>query len=124
MSLALDLWSNKNRDSILAVTAHYLACSPRDGAIKMRSFLLAFKFFDILHTGENIAAKVYQLLRENRLIGRVRYFTLFCCKAVLSPTRQINGITMDNASNNNTFMDALKRLLNGTDFHARGNRGR
>jgi hypothetical protein len=31
---------------------------------------------------------------------------------------------MDNASNNNTFMDALERLMSGTGFDAQGNRAR
>jgi hypothetical protein len=76
MSLALDLWSNKNRNSIIAVTAHYLAHSSRDGTIEMRCFLLAFKFFDVLHSGDNIAAKVYELLKDNKLTNKVFIYIL------------------------------------------------
>jgi hypothetical protein len=125
MSLALDLWSNTNRDSILAVTAHYLARNARDGKIELRGFLLAFKFFDGSHTGENIAAKVFSMLRENGLLYHVSA-TILIFHISLDDLVfvQILAITMDNASNNNTFMDALERLMSGTGFGARSNRAR
>lgn len=120
MSLALDLWSNRNRDSIIAITGHYIAQRTNTAALELRSFLLDFSFFDGSHSGVNIADKVFGVLKTAGLLKSVcNLMTPMTCYSI---SQQLFAITMDNASNNNTFMAEFARLLHDADFDATNNR--
>lgn len=89
----------------MAVTAHWISRTP-EGGLEMRSTLAGFRWVKDKHSGDNIAAHFMEILGE------------------LGITHKIGGITMDNASNNNTAMDSLERCLTacGIKFHAKNQR--
>jgi hypothetical protein len=89
----------------MAVTAHWIGRTP-EGGLEMKSTLAGFRWVKDKHSGDNIAAHFMDILDE------------------LDMTHKIGGITMDNASNNNTAMDSLEQSLTarGIMFRAKHQR--
>ncbi|THH15387.1 hypothetical protein EUX98_g9474 [Antrodiella citrinella] len=108
VSLTTDLWSDPNRDSYMGVTAHYMVRDAKTHRITYRDVLLAFRYVGGSHTGENLEKEFFKIIEEYGI------------------EKKIGQVTMDNASNNNTLMEALERelLKRGIPFHRDGNRVR
>ncbi|KAF5325875.1 hypothetical protein D9611_000971 [Ephemerocybe angulata] len=109
ISFSTDLWSDPRLRSFMAVTAHYIVRDPDDGGrLKMRCGLIAFRHISGQHTGVNLAKEFFSILQG------------------LGISHKIGIITMDNASNNDTFMKGLQDLLEveGYAFDEKGNRVR
>lgn len=85
MSVSLDIWTSKNVIPFLVIRGHWL--SPE---WEYRSQLLDFAEMTGDHDGVNICK-----------------FFLRCIHRLDFPLKRILAFTMDNASNNNTFMDSL-----------------
>jgi len=88
VSFTSDIWSQQNLKSYMAVTAHYAAKSP-SGHLVLKSQLIAFRHLHGSHTGINIGKVFVQIIKE---IG--------CLHKILM-------ITLDNTSNNYTFMEQI-----------------
>jgi hypothetical protein len=86
--ISCDLWTSSNSLAILGVVAHFVT---EDG--KLQRCVLALKDIIGKHTGENLAQAMVEVLEEWRFASKLGYFV------------------MDNAENNDTMMDALKREL-------------
>jgi hypothetical protein len=78
----------KNSLVILRVVAHFVT---EDG--KLQRCVLALKDIIGKHTGENLAQAMVEVLEEWRFASKLGYFV------------------MDNAENNDTMIDSLKREL-------------
>jgi hypothetical protein len=76
----------------MAVTLHWMARAD-DGELMLKTALGGFRWVKNKHSGENIAARLLEILDELDMADR------------------IGGITMDNAQNNDTAMDSLERNL-------------
>ncbi len=65
-SFTTDMWSSKNRDSYLCITAHWLVYVKKDlqEGLQLRSAVIAFHRFVGHHTGVNIANTILQLLAQ------------------------------------------------------------
>lgn len=101
----MDCWTDPNSTPFVAVTAHWI-CPDRDGRLVMRANAIAFRHLPGSHTGKHIAEAIMEILDQAGVTKRTGWWTL------------------DNASNNDTFMAELEKLLNerGVHFERDGNR--
>jgi hypothetical protein len=99
ISFTTDVWTSQNNNAFNGITWHYC-----DENFELQSGLLAFMPFDGSHTGENIAGKFKEALDT----FRIRF-------------SQVMAITVDNASNNDTFISSLVRtgVLSNKEAHIR-----
>jgi hAT family C-terminal dimerisation region len=96
---SFDLWTSPNYRSLLGIVAHYIDSNGRN-----RSTLLAIRELRGVHSGENQAEIVMEIIMEYNLEKKIGYFVL------------------DNASNNDTCVDIV--LYELTDLKADARRAR
>lgn len=117
------MWSNPNLEGFKAVTSHFMERGA-NGEVIEASCMIAFRFVEGSHSGDHLGRILFAILKENDLLHKVclrvydvRVLAQFC-------DIQLGQITMDNASNCNTLMECLERLLmeHNIPFHADGNR--
>ena len=82
--LSFDLWTARNLISLNGIVAHFI-----DENARKRTFLLGLPQIEGSHTGDNIAESVGAIIHEFNIQSRIGYFVL------------------DNASNNDTCVEAL-----------------
>ncbi|KDN41816.1 hypothetical protein RSAG8_07187, partial [Rhizoctonia solani AG-8 WAC10335] len=101
ISLTSDLWTDTNRRSFMAVTAHYI-----NNSGSLVDQLIAFRKINGHHTGANVGHALFEVLQESGITDKIGY------------------ITLDNASNNNTLMEELANSLQayGAEFDPEKNR--
>lgn len=106
VSFTTDIWSDRNRRSFLAITAHWIAPVDRTSSFKLRVALIAFQRLRGQHTGVLLAGTVLALLDRAGV------------------TRKVGHFTLDGASNNGTMLEGLAGLLEARDipFDARDRR--
>ncbi|KAL1746119.1 ribonuclease H-like domain-containing protein [Schizophyllum fasciatum] len=92
VSYTADVWSRANMQPFLAVTAHYIVRTEK-GRLEERHRLVAFRHLPGTHDGRHLAEVFLAILDE------------------LDMLKRIGAITLDNASNNNTMMEWLEKLL-------------
>lgn len=98
ISFTSDIWSDSNRRPYVALTAHWIARDEATGALRLKTGLIAFHDLPGSHTGEALATTML------RLIDRA------------GATFKIGHFTLDNASNNDTAMHHLAKLLQDRDI--------
>ncbi|KAI1782154.1 hypothetical protein LXA43DRAFT_526027, partial [Ganoderma leucocontextum] len=92
VSFTSDMWTCKILRGYMAVTVHF--CAKNDAQkLELRSRLGAFRYVPGRHTGANMAAQFLAILEELGILNKV------------------GCITLDNASNCETMMGDLERLL-------------
>lgn len=84
-SITLDVWTARNALSFLGVTMHYI-----DNNWNKCDLLLELKPLRCDHTGENLSKILIEILEKYQLTSRLL------------------GVTVDNASNNSTMVEALE----------------
>ena len=84
VSLTTDCWTSPNNIAFMGITAHYI-----DNDWVLRSVTLDFIRLPGSHTGENLYKAFVSVLEKYRLKDKAM------------------GITLDNASNNDSFIDCL-----------------
>jgi hypothetical protein len=89
VSLTSGLWSNRSMRSFMAITLHWICCT-KEGELKLMTALGGFCFVKNKHDGRNIAQHLVNVLTELYILDR------------------IGGITLDNASNNDSAMAELE----------------
>ena len=72
ISFTLDSWSDQNRRSYLAITAHWIAQVEGTSVLQHKSALIAFHCLRESHTGEFLAATVVELLDRAEITTKVR----------------------------------------------------
>lgn len=105
VSMTTDLWTRLNQQAYMAVTAHWV--EEGDGTkLKLKSRLIAFRLVSGSHDGVNLAKHFFKILEEFGLL------------------RKLGCVTLDNASNCNSMMGELVRMLEaiGIAFDIDGNR--
>ena len=85
-----DLWSDSNLMTFMAVTVHWIELT-LSGVLEMKTALGGFQCVKEKHSGENIAARFIETLKDLDIVN------------------QIGGITMDNALNNDTAMQTFEQ---------------
>lgn len=109
VSFTADIWSDDNLRPFLAITAHWIQRLP-GGLLVLRADLVAFSYIPSSHSGPNIAKAALAALERADLLNQVHLNTLLnSCS--LNLFVQIGWWTLDNASNNNTFMSTLAKML-------------
>lgn len=88
ISYTIDGWTSIAGRSYYGITAHFI-----DSQWEYRSIPIDFVPANGLHTGKDIASLFYKCLEKYEVLDKIQ------------------GITVDNATNNTTFMSALKDLL-------------
>ena len=88
-----DLWTSPNHRAFLGVIAHWL-----DSNYKLQSTVIGMRRFHGRHTGENLAACFLEVLQPYSMTEKIGYFTL------------------DNARNNDTALQHIRRYLNERDI--------
>lgn len=95
--ITCDMWTSPNHLGILAVVAHFTAES-----LERREITLAMKELQGVHSGENQATILLQVLGDYGIIGRLGYFV------------------MDNAHSNDTLINIISEALlknHGVDYN-------
>ena len=92
ISLTSDLWTSITTDGYLCITAHFI-----DQDWRLQKRILNFCFMPPPHTGIYLTEKIHALLTEWGI------------------EKKLFSITLDNASNNDSFVEMLKCQLNMTD---------
>lgn len=75
ISYTSDLWSNLKLTSFMAITAHY-AAKDEHGNLVIRSRLIAFRAVSGSHTGVNLGAIFFGILKEYGLLHKVTVFLM------------------------------------------------
>lgn len=97
LHLSFDLWTSPNNYSMLGIVGHFI-----DNSFKARTVLLGLKRLFGPHSGKNIASLVTTILTTYQLQNRLG----FCI--------------MDNASDNNTALEAIEQFLFDLGIHWNG----
>jgi cell division protein FtsB len=84
----VDFWTSPNSLAIVRIIAHYIADSGH-----LEHSVLALQELDKEHSGQNLADSVIRIIKDYRIASKVRYFVI------------------DNASNNNTMIEALSTCM-------------
>ena len=71
ISYTMDIWSNNNWCSFLAVTTHWIVEDPSSGSLKLRSALLAFHQIHGDHTSQSLAKIDLHLLDRAKTTAKV-----------------------------------------------------
>ncbi|KAF4617983.1 hypothetical protein D9613_012957 [Agrocybe pediades] len=102
-SISLDAWTSSNQYAFLAIVAHYVS-----NAGVLEELLIDFKELIGEHSGENMAATVWDTLQMYDI------------------THKVMAFVMDNATNNDTMLVALERRFEEAQipFSASDSRGR
>ncbi|EUC67723.1 AC9 transposase, putative, partial [Rhizoctonia solani AG-3 Rhs1AP] len=104
VSITSDLWTDEMERPFMAVTGHFINANKMSVVV-----LLAFRFVDGSHDGPTLARHLFAVLEEYKIVDKV------------------GSITLDNASNNDTMMEALQERMHAegyVDFEMNGNRVR
>jgi hypothetical protein len=88
LSLSLDMWTSKNKLSMLGVIGHWITPN-----FQLESAVLAFEEVDGTHSGENQAEVIFRMLERLRCLDKLL------------------AITGDNAENNDTLVEHLYEKL-------------
>lgn len=72
ISFTIDAWSDQNRQSYLAITAHWIAQHTGSGALKLKTALIAFHRVRGRHDGLSLAEVVLKLLDRADVTNKVR----------------------------------------------------
>jgi hypothetical protein len=110
VSFTLDVWSDQNFRSHLAMTTHWIAEVEGASTLQLKSALIAFHQLRENHSGKTIARTVVHLLDRAEVTLKVRRCFVIPVIDVHSFT-QVGHFTMDNASNNETMMQVLEAIL-------------
>ena len=73
----MDIWSDHNRRSYLAITVHWIAMIPRTTALELKAALITFHRLHGDHDGESLVEVVLQLLNRAGITGKVRYLFFY-----------------------------------------------
>ncbi|KIL57978.1 hypothetical protein M378DRAFT_188346 [Amanita muscaria Koide BX008] len=93
ISFTADVWSDRSLRPYLAITAHWLARDVSTRSLQLQTALLAFHRLQGSHDGKSLANAAIFILDRAKIVSKLGHFTL------------------DNASNNGTFMTELANLL-------------
>src|SRR6266481_2937139 len=70
LSFTTDLWSDNDRTSYLALTAHWIGCN-QSGNLKLRSGLPGFSRFSGAHMGEGLVKALMMLLDHASIMPKL-----------------------------------------------------
>ena len=127
----MDLWSDPNLSPFMAVTAHWIEMKLKDTPagpqydLHLHANLIGFHWVPGNHNGEHLAQAFLYVLDRISITSKVSNKYLWVDIYIdIQVFWQIGCITLDNASNNDTFMASLERELNarGIPFEQVGNR--
>jgi hypothetical protein len=111
----MDMWSDPNLTPYMAVTAHWIEPTTENTPsgpqtkLNMRTDLVGFHRVPGRHTGHHLAHAFIKVLDRLNVTHKVCVVVIF--PSYLTWVAQIGWITLDNASNNDTFMSVLERQL-------------
>src|ERR1700690_1466908 len=119
-----DLWSDKNLQSYLCLTAHWIARNKRTGVLELKSALIAFHNVTGRHDGVNLGRIMVELLDCAGITAMVSLLHLIQIILFTVVLLQSGHWTLDNAENNVTMMVEIARLLTlrGMVCHFQDNR--
>ncbi|GBB84907.1 hypothetical protein RclHR1_01150011 [Rhizophagus clarus] len=92
-SFTLDGWTSRNQLSFLGITIHWITSN-----WKLKSTVLDFFHIEGPHSGENIASKFFEILKEFNLLPKIL------------------GVSTDNASNMNKMLSKFEQICKYEGF--------
>ena len=115
----MDLWTDPNSWPFMVVTAHWIQVVYKETVhgthykLVLRSDLIGFHRIPARHTGEHMATAFLHLLDRIAITEKARIQTFLYAFLLQFKYNllQIGWITMDNASNNDTFAEVLEQEL-------------
>ena len=75
VSFTMDIWSDQNLQSYLAMTVHWIARVEQTDGLKLRMALIAFHCLTGRHDGKSLAKIVLHLLDRAGITGKVHSVT-------------------------------------------------
>jgi hypothetical protein len=112
----MDMWSDTNLTPFMAVTAHWIETTtvqtPQgpQHILKLQSDLIGFQRCPGRHTGEHLAQAFLHVLERIKITSKVH--KVFVVYGIYAHSNfQIGWVTLDNTSNNDTFMITLAAEL-------------
>lgn len=82
ISLTSDMWSDLNRRSFMAVTAHWMAKGSPDQLV-LCSALITFREVDGCHTGDNLGQILFDIIQDIGIVHKV------CVCHMFTPEKQV-----------------------------------
>lgn len=64
ISFTTDMWSSDNRNSYMAVTAHWIARDEKTTSLSLKIALIAFRYVACEHTGEHLGKILLGILDD------------------------------------------------------------
>jgi hypothetical protein len=77
-----DMWSDPNRQSFMAITAHWMA-KGSSNQLELCSALIAFRGVDGCHTGDNLGQILFDIIQDVGIAHKV------CAHHVLTLEKQV-----------------------------------
>lgn len=77
--MTMDLWSDPNRDSYMAVTSHFMMRGEKN-RLKYRTCLVAFRYIGGSHSGANLGQEFLKITDELEITIKVNFaaYNLSC----------------------------------------------
>src|SRR5216684_3165961 len=114
VSFTMDIWSDQNLQSYLAMTAHWIAKVEQTDGLKLRTVLIAFHCLTGRHDRKSLAEIILHLLDRAGITGKVCSITVLSFTIIFNCFFfEVSHFTMDNVSNNKTMMEGLRVSLTG-----------
>ena len=66
----IDIWSNPNHQSYMAITAHWIA-KTKSTSLQLKVALIAFHCLQVDHDGESLATTVIKLSNRAKIMVKV-----------------------------------------------------
>ena len=118
ISFTMDIWTDTNLSPFMAVTAHWIEATMEDTPnglqkiLKLRADLVGFHHMPGRHDGKHLAHAFILVTDRLDITEKVSNSNSFLCLQYLTDyALKIGWVTLDNASNNDTFMTTLERVL-------------
>src|SRR5258708_8054336 len=117
VSFTMDIWSDQNLQSYLAMTAHWIARVEQTNGLKLRTVLITFHCLTGRHDRKLLAKIVLHLLDRAGITSKVHSVTALSFTIISNCFFfKVSHFTMDNASNNKMMMEKLGVSLTGREI--------
>lgn len=117
VSFTTDIWSDQNRRSFLAITAHWIAKVAGTSSLQLKVAVIAFQRLQGHHDGVSLGTTILGLLDRAGVtlkVRRQRLRSMFTILTSLHP--EVGHFTLDGASNNGTMLERLAISLKDRDI--------
>ena len=109
----MDIWSDPNRVLYMAVTSHWIQGIEKETAggtklvLKLRADLIGFQRVPGHHDGKHLTSAFLFVTDQIKITSKVMVYSTFILHCTYMKPLQLGWVTLDNVSNNDTFLSHL-----------------